>query len=269
MRFACLFFLSFCLCGFRSPSLEITDKVFTDSLCVIEASDDPQGRLGRWVDAVARDASSLGKICVLSGKYLNEGESRFFNEDLYITVLEHALSSDLLGEADKMRPRYLLEQAMKNRVGFEAEDFIYTLANGNSAFMSELEADYIILFFNNPDCLRCSQAKAYIEKSSVLRALTKMPGRLGNPYSESAGHKSRNVRLAILAVYPDGDLPLWVGCDYPDCVINAYDASRTIRNRQLYDLRSIPTFYLLDSEKRVLLKNTSVEAIEQWLNDSK
>ena len=79
---------------------------------------------------MARDASSLDKICVLSGKYLNEGESRFFNEDLYITVLEHALSSDLLGEADKMRPRYLLEQAMKNRVGFEAEDFIYTLANG-------------------------------------------------------------------------------------------------------------------------------------------
>ena len=156
MRFACLFFLSFCLCGFRSPSLEITDKVFTDSLCVIEASDDPQGRLGRCVDAVARDASSFDRICCLSGKYLYEGDSRFFNEDLYIAVLERALSSGVLGEADKLRPRYLLEQAMKNRVGFEAADFTYTLANGRSASLSELEADYTILFFNNPDCVKCS-----------------------------------------------------------------------------------------------------------------
>ena len=34
---------------------------------------------------------------------------------------------------------------------------------------------------------------------------------------------------------------------------------------RLYDLKAIPTIYLLDSSKRVILKDVPVEVAEEWL----
>ena len=48
--------------------------------------------------------------------------------------------------------------------------------------------------------------------------------------------------------------------------IDAYDAEQTILNQNLYDLKAIPTLYLLDKDKKVLLKDASVGQIEVYLH---
>ena len=52
-------------------------------------------------------------------------------------------------------------------------------------------------------------------------------------------------------------------------MINAYDAGQKITERQLYDLKAMPTLYLLDKDKRVILKDAPVEQIEQWLTEKR
>lgn len=42
-----------------------------------------------------------------------------------------------------------------------------------------------------------------------------------------------------------------------------------ITERQLYDLKAMPTLYLLDKDKRVILKDAPVEQIEQWLTEKR
>ena len=46
---------------------------------------------------------------------------------------------------------------------------------------------------------------------------------------------------------------------------NGYDKELVIKNKNLYDLRAIPTLYLLDKNKTVLLKDATLQKVEQYL----
>ena len=45
------------------------------------------------------------------------------------------------------------------------------------------------------------------------------------------------------------------------------DASERLVRDGVYDLKAMPTLYLLDSGKRVILKDASAEKIEAWLSE--
>ncbi len=74
--------------------------------------------------------------------------------------------------------------------------------------------------------------------------------------------------LALLAVYPDADLTEWRNHakNFPANWINSYDKTVSIKRDELYDLKAIPTLYLLDSSKTVMLKDVmSIPQIEETL----
>jgi hypothetical protein len=47
-------------------------------------------------------------------------------------------------------------------------------------------------------------------------------------------------------------------------MINSYDKGTAVLKNELYDLKASPTIYLLDKDKRVILKNTGIEQINQY-----
>ena len=49
------------------------------------------------------------------------------------------------------------------------------------------------------------------------------------------------------------------------CIRDRYDKELVIKNKNLYDLRAIPTLYLLDKNKTVLLKDATLQKVEQYL----
>ena len=53
--------------------------------------------------------------------------------------------------------------------------------------------------------------------------------------------------------------------DFPSDWINGYDKKQMIDQKNLYDLKAIPTLYLLDKDKTVLLKDATAEEIEEYL----
>ena len=64
-------------------------------------------------------------------------------------------------------------------------------------------------------------------------------------------------QMKVLTVYPDEDVALWRE-RLPEMEkewVNAYDKNQLITHDLLYDLSSIPSFYLLDKDKKVLLKD--------------
>jgi hypothetical protein len=69
-------------------------------------------------------------------------------------------------------------------------------------------------------------------------------------------------QIKIAVIYPDKDLTLWEKTQYPESWINGYN-HETIH--QLYDLKAIPTLYLLDYNKRIILKDAPVEEIMEYL----
>ena len=79
----------------------------------------------------------------------------------------------------------------------------------------------------------------------------------------------RAGRLEVLALYPDEDLTAWRAHapQVPSSWINAYDAGARISKEELYDLKAIPSMYLLDRDKRVLAKDAFEAGYIEWLLD--
>lgn len=183
-------------------------------------------------------------------KYLYDPNSPLRNEEMYISVLEYLTESSSLADVDKIRPAHLLQLALKNRIGTPAADFTYTLVNGQAGKLSGLKADYLLLFFNNPDCHACQEITQQLSISPIIEMLDK------------------SKRLKILAVYPDEDLQAWKNhqASMPAHWINAYDKSLTLKNDEVYDLKAIPTLYLLNKEKKVILKDATFKNVEDYLS---
>lgn len=181
--------------------------------------------------------------------YLYDPNSPLRNEELYIPILEYLTQNERIDPMDKLRPESQLKIALKNRVGALSTDFEYTLKNGEKRMMHAIDSRYTILFFNSPDCEECARVKSYMLSSSAI----------------VDGHDSGE--LQILALYPDSDVALWRGADYDSIIINSYDDGQQITHKSLYDLRAIPTLYLLDNEKRVVLKDCTIEQIDRYLHE--
>lgn len=178
----------------------------------------------------------------LNDKYLYDPNSPFRDDELLIPTLEVMIASPLLDEAEKIRPQELLNMAMKNRIGEKANDFVYTLHDGRTGRMYAIEAEYLLIFINNPDCPACKAIREQIGASPMLSEMIE-----------------RGV-MKVLAIYPDEDITAWLNYRHniPASWINSYDRKLRMRDEELYDLKAIPSLYLLDSEKRVMLKDCNI-----------
>ena len=141
------------------------------------------------------------------------------------------------------------EIAQKNRIGTKAINFTYTLASGAQGSLYQLNADYLLLFINNPGCHACTETIEGLKQAPIISQLIK------------------EKKLIVLSIYPDEELDDWRKHlnEFPKEWINGYDKKFTIKEKQLYDLKAIPTLYLLNKEKTVLLKDATAQAIEEYL----
>lgn len=207
----------------------------------------------RMRDLIRRASTShdmLDYFATVCEIVLHNPNSPLRNDEYYIPVLEELVASPLLDEYERITPAYDLEIARKNRIGREATDFVYTLEDGSTGTLHAINATYTILLFSNPECPLCGEIMRQIASSQLLSAML------------------QNGALKVLTVYPDPDIDHWR--KYLDNIpaewIRAYDEGQILTNERLYNLSAIPALYLLDSKKRVLIKDgTSVADIENLL----
>lgn len=227
----------------RSNDTEQLYVNFIDALQYAEAGSH-RSAMENMMSLMESDSVAYAHFCMLGEKYLYNAGSPVRNEEYYIPVLEHMLGSIRLTEADKIRPSYHLKQAQKNRLGMVASDFSYVTPEGKSGRLSRIKADYTLLFFYNPGCSSCHE---YEQVLSGVPALLEL---------------QEKGRFRVLAVYPDADENEWLlnVPEMPEGWIVGWNRQGDI-NEVLYDIRAIPTLYLLDGDKRVLLKDASLEQV--------
>lgn len=209
------------------------------------------------ITALFRKASAEPKMYSFFWKtldrYLNDPNSPIRNEELYISVCQSIVKLPVIDEVIASNASFNLKQALKNRMGMKAADFQITLESGKQLQMNGLKGKYTLLFFYEPDCHTCIQAKAFMRQSGFLNNLL------------------QNSIVTLVAFFPQDDKQLWLQ-RLPDCApnwINGYDPDGYFTEKQPYDLRAFPTFYLLDKEKKVLLKDVPIEAIMQYLEQNR
>lgn len=230
---------------------EITKQATSDYIDLIK-SVPPKAASSSVKDMMNRASADSSMFVYFAGiyeKYLYDPNSPMRDESLFIYVLEAILEAPVLDDVNKIRPAHLLELALKNRVGEPAADFTYTLADGREETLYRTKTDYLLLFFYNPDCQACKEITDRLAASPLV------------------AEWSKNNKLKILAVYPDEDMEAWRNhISYmPADWINSYDSAVSLKNDEIYDLKAIPTLYLLDKDKKVVLKDVTFEQVENYL----
>ncbi|MCH5327423.1 MAG: DUF5106 domain-containing protein [Coprobacter sp.] len=201
-----------------------------------------------WKRAESSRMASL-LLADTAEKYLYETASPFASEPFYQLFLEQMVHSPALSDYSRIRYGYQLEAVRKNQPGMPAADFDYVTREGSPAtlYRTPVRQQLLLLFFD-PDCDHCRETLDMLKESPDITAAV------------TAG------TLDILAVYSGDDRELW------EETVAPLPAAWTvgINEGSIYDtesfvLRSMPTLYLLDRDKRVVLKNIRPENLTEEL----
>lgn len=186
----------------------------------------------------------------LADKYLYSKDSPFQNDAYLVPILEVMLSKDGLDTIDAQHIQFKLDIASKNNPGLLAQDFAYTKLNGSVARLSQLKKEYTLVFLFNPECNFCLRDAKKLGQSLIIERLIK------------------SKRLDLLAICVEQSVDSWKDYvkNWPQYWIHGYDTNQVITTDNLYDLRAIPSFYLLDKDKKVILKDRPIEEVIDMLS---
>lgn len=207
--------------------------------------------LKNWCAGFIGEAHARRVLTQTADDYLFNPNSPFYNEALYGLYLETML--DVLPQTDAVRSSYQfkLELVRRNNPGDRATDFTYYLPDGTRCTLgtTPTKNDRLLLVFYDPECESCHE---------VLQQMAA---------DASLAEAVQSGQLSVLAVYTEGNEEAWQKAlpDMPDKWIVGTDRE-AVKTGALYDLKAMPSLYLLDGQKRVLLKDAAYEAVRRSLH---
>ncbi len=167
----------------------------------------------------------------LAEKYYLSGQAPWANDDML----------------KRLRDR--VERIKPNLIGRKAKDMRMTKPDGSEISLHQVDAEYIIIYFYEPECSFCKQ---------VTPELT----RLLSEYS--------NMGVEVFGVYILGDSDEWnryIAENELDNWINVYDPRHSSNFRFNYDIHSVPTLYLLDGSKTIIAKQIGIDTLKNILEE--
>ena len=230
---------------------EITEQGFANFISIMPYVSEKQEAFAVFAKRMAENPKMLAHLLEVSERYLFDNFSPVYEEELYLMLVEKLLKQSQLSLVQKERLRYQQKVAMKNRTGQVATDFGFIQRNGNRMTLKEVKADFVLLYLNDPECEACQKIKSGLEASEVVAQWRK------------------NGRMKVLSVCIEGKTAGWKNLPAPSGWIDACDDNKVLLEQDLYDLRNLPAIYLLDVNKRILLKNATLQRLEQMLKQMK
>jgi thiol-disulfide isomerase/thioredoxin len=133
-----------------------------------------------------------------------------------------------------------------NLIGNQAPDLKMLSNMGGYVSLHEVDAKITVLAFWEPNCGHCSKVIPKLET-------------IYEDYADKG--------LEVYAVYTQNKKEEWVEFinEHALTFINVYDPYYTSNFRNLYDIYSTPTIYLLDEEKNILAKRIAVDDLKKFL----
>lgn len=199
-----------------------------------------------------KDTSSqvFETFAALFRKYYYDPNSPLRNEDVYYHFVSRYAA--YAGLSELMQGKYEREARLcaLNRVGTKAADFRFADRRGNIRRLYDVKAELTLLFFSNPGCEACMNIINVLRGDPAISSMV------------SAG------KLAVVNVYIDEDIQAWRSYMpiYPEEWHNGFDPDMVLRNNEIYSVRAIPSLYLLDSQKMVIMKDAPEERLFNYLN---
>ena len=191
------------------------------------------------------DANLFSEMVRLTEHYFYDPNSPVRNEELYLTFASCLAESELVQPERRQAYAWIARMCSLNRPGTPAADFVFIDTKGRQRTLYGIRAKWTLLVFGNPDCAACKELTEQISADEYLSSLL------------------REGSLQVVDIYIDEDIDTWKSgiSEYPKDWINGYDPKHVIREDLIYNVRALPSLYLLDQDKKVMLKDSTPEQV--------
>jgi thiol-disulfide isomerase/thioredoxin len=146
---------------------------------------------------------------------------------------------NLRNEVDRIRP---------NLIGVKGHDLVMDTFTGVSVTLYDINKEFIILYFWEPDCGHCQEA---------------------TPKLKAYYDKAKNEGVEIFTVCTQSDKTKWEKYirDNNLTWINGWDPKRVTNFDYYYNVQSTPTVYILDKNKVIIAKKLPIESIGSFIDN--
>jgi len=164
-------------------------------------------------------------------------------DDIYLsgkaTWVSKEFKDDLRKQIDRIRP---------NLIGKKAQNMIMDSYKGIFVSLYDIDKEFIILYFWEPDCGHCKEA---------------------TPKLKAYYDQSKNDNIEVFAVCTTSDKAKWTKYieDNKLTWINGWDPQRATRFDFYYNVQSTPMVYILDRNKKIIAKKLAVENIASFIDN--
>lgn len=190
--------------------------------------------LRKFISRISADTQALNLFQELAEQYMADPASPLYNEDCYMAVMRQ------LAEIPHLRTyaEFQIEMLSKNRPGTIAADFNFLTRYGSKTSLAATVDKPTLLLLYDPECDHCIEVIENLRGDSAVAEMI------------------ATKRLDVMAVSIEGDRKQWerVDATLPAEWISGYDLSDII-GKDIYYIQTMPSLYLLDSQRRVLRKN--------------
>jgi thiol-disulfide isomerase/thioredoxin len=164
-------------------------------------------------------------------------------DDIYLSGkadwVTKEFKDDLRKQIDLIRP---------NLIGKKAENIVMDSYKGIFVSLYDVEKDFTILYFWEPNCGHCQEA---------------------TPKLKAYYDKPKDYSLEVFAVCTTSDKAKWTKYieDNKLTWINGWDPKRSSHFDYYYNVQSTPTIYILDKNKKIIAKKLGVEEIGPFIEN--
>ena len=183
-------------------------------------------------------------------KHIGNQSSPQWNEGLYIAMMKEVLQNSKIDDSRTIRYNKELKRLDINHPGMTLPDFKIVLSTGDTTNLHSIEAAYLLLYLQNPDCPTCVETRGHLAKLNEL-----------NKAIESG-------KVKILTLYFEQNEALWrnyLSKSANPNYMHGWDYNFDIETKMLFDTHIIPYMFLVDKDKRVIKKDIFWNEIEDNL----
>jgi peroxiredoxin len=213
---------------------------------------------------LARSSPEMYKFLLnwLTDEYINP---KYMGQDaVFVHLFEKYHSKGLTSWLNEKQMETISRRAymlMANLIGAKAGDLEMLDTSGKAATLYNVEADYIVVCFWDPNCGHCKEEVPRLD--SIYKASWKQHG--VKMYGVLSADSKEDVRTVWKQYIREHDLGGWINVYQSKEMEEAEKASQKPSYRQLYDVTMTPTLFLLDKEKRIIGKKLTWQQLDELM----
>jgi thiol-disulfide isomerase/thioredoxin len=233
----------------RSPILYARLETFFSNI-VIQLPDSINKEIDKLIKKCESDYKVFQFVSVFLFNHFRESEIMGHDavmvklaDDIYLSGKADWITKEFRDDLERQ-----VELLRNNLIGMKAKDLVMDSYGGKYVSLYDIEKDFTILYFWEPNCGHCKEA---------------------TPKLKAYYDKVRNEGVEVFAVCTTSNKEEWSKYIEENGLkwINGWDPDRQSHFDFYYNIQATPTIYILDRNKKIIAKKLSVDDVPSFIDN--